>query len=102
MNGQEPGGWTILAELLMGAAAGLGGGIVRWNRPEHRRLGWRLAWELPSAALLGSAGYALGGFLDFNEYGRFLFAFVFGYLGQAAVHDLALVIIRARAGLPPS
>jgi hypothetical protein len=50
---------------------------------------------------VGSAGYALGGFLEFNEYGRFLFAFVFGYLGQAALHDLAVAIIRHRTGLPP-
>ncbi|MBR0675006.1 hypothetical protein GXW77_02330 [Roseomonas alkaliterrae] len=91
----------VLRDLLLGAAAGLAGGFVRWNHPERRRFGWCLAWELPSAALLGSAGYALGGFLAFNEYGRFLFAFVFGYLGQAALHDLAVAIIRHRTGLPP-
>ena len=65
----------ILRDLLLGAAAGLAGGFVRWNNPERRRFGWCLAWEVPSAALVGSAGYALGGFLEFNEYGRFLFAF---------------------------
>ena len=91
----------ILRDLLFGAAAGLAGGFVRWNNPEQRRFGWSLAWEVPSAALLGSAGYALGGFLELNEYGRFLFAFVFGYLGQAALHDLAVAIIRYRTGLPP-
>jgi hypothetical protein len=86
----------ILLELAAGAAAGLAGGFVRWNHPERRRIGWCLAWELPSAALLGGAGYALGGLLEFNDYGRFLFAFVFGYLGQAALHDLAVAIIRHR------
>ncbi|MBR0670740.1 phage holin family protein [Neoroseomonas soli] len=91
----------ILRDLLLGAAAGLAGGFVRWNNPERRRFGWCLAWEVPSAALVGSAGYALGGFLELNEYGRFLFAFVFGYLGQAALHDLAVAIIRHRTGLPP-
>jgi hypothetical protein len=91
----------LLLSLLSGALTGLAGGFVRWNHPERRRFGWCLAWELPSAALVGSAGYALGGFLEFNEYGRFLFAFVFGYLGQAALHDLAVAIIPHRAGLPP-
>ncbi len=52
----------ILRDLLLGAAAGLAGGFVRWNNPERRRFGWCLAWEVPSAALVGSAGYALGGF----------------------------------------
>ncbi len=93
--------WRIGLDLLLGAGAGLAGGFVRWNHPERRRLGWCRAWELPSAALVGSAGYALGGLLEFNEYGRFLFAFVFGCLGQAALHDLAVAIIRHRAGLPP-
>jgi hypothetical protein len=92
---------AILLELAAGAAAGLAGGLVRWNHPERRRIGWCLAWELPSAALLGSAGYALGGLMELNEYGRFLFAFVFGYLGQAALHDLAVALIRSRAGIPP-
>jgi hypothetical protein len=91
----------LLLGLLSGALAGLAGGFVRWNNPERRRFGWCLAWELPSAALVGSAGYALGGLLEFNEYGRFLFAFVFGYLGQAALHDLAVAVIRLRTGLPP-
>ena len=36
-----------------------------------------------------------------NTPSLFLFAFVFGYLGQAALHDLAIAIIRHRAGLPP-
>ena len=63
--------WSILLDLLMGAAAGLAGGFVRWNNPERRRLGWCLAWELPSAARVGSAGYALGGLFELNEYGRF-------------------------------
>ncbi|MFX5918403.1 6-phosphofructokinase, partial [Acinetobacter baumannii] len=45
----------------LAAAAGLAGGFVRWNNPERRRFGWCLAWEVPSAALVGSAGYALGG-----------------------------------------
>jgi hypothetical protein len=93
--------WVVAVELAMGAAAGLAGGFVRWNHPERRRLGWRLAREVPSAALVGSAGYALAGLLEFNEYGRFLFAFVFGYLGQAALHDLAVAILRHRSGLPP-
>jgi len=93
--------WSILLDLLMGAAAGLAGGFVRWNNPERRRLGWCLTWELPSAALVGSAGYALGGLFELNEYGRFLFAFVFGYLGQAALHDIAVAVVRYRAGLPP-
>lgn len=101
MPQNNPGLWAILIDLLMGAAAGLAGGFVRWNNPERRRLGWCLAWELPSAALVGSAGYALGGLLELNEYGRFLFAFVFGYLGQAALHDLAVAVIRYRAGVPP-
>jgi CHASE2 domain-containing sensor protein len=101
MPQNNPSHWTILLELAAGAAAGLAGGFVRWNQPERRRIGWCLAWELPSAALLGSAGYALGGLLDLNEYGRFLFAFVFGYLGQAALHDFAVALIRSRAGLPP-
>ncbi len=101
MPQNDPGPWEMILGLLMGAAAGLAGGFVRWNNPQRRRFGWCLAWELPSAALVGSAGYALGGLLEFNEYGRFLFAFVFGYLGQAALHDLALAIIRHRTGLPP-
>jgi hypothetical protein len=91
----------VVLGLLYGAIAGLAGGFVRWNHPMRRRFGWSLAWELPSAALVGSAGYALGGLLEFNEYGRFLFAFVFGYLGQAALHDLAVAILRHRTGLPP-
>jgi CHASE2 domain-containing sensor protein len=101
MPHSNPGQWSVLLELLTGGAAGLAGGFVRWNHPERRRFGWCLAWELPSAALLGSGGYALAGFLDFNEYGRFLFAFVFGFLGQAALHDLAVAVLRYRAGLPP-
>lgn len=101
MPQHNPSHWGILLELAAGAAAGLAGGFVRWNNPERRRLGWCLAWELPSAALVGSAGYALGGLLELNEYGRFLFAFVFGYLGQAALHDLAVAVIRYRAGIPP-
>ena len=101
MPQNSPSFWAMAVELAMGAAAGLAGGFVRWNNPERRRFGWSLAWELPSAALVGSAGYALGGFLEFNEYGRFLFAFVFGYLGQAALHDLAVAVIRHRTGLPP-
>jgi hypothetical protein len=101
MSQHNPGHWVILLELVTGAAAGLAGGLVRWNHPQRRRFGWCLAWELPSAALVGSAGYALGGLLEFNEYGRSLFAFVFGFLGQAALHDLAVAIIRQRAGLPP-
>lgn len=101
MPHHNPSHWGILLELAAGAAAGLAGGFVRWNHPERRRLGWCLAWELPSAALVGSAGYALGGLLELNEYGRFLFAFVFGYLGQAALHDLAVAVIRSRAGIPP-
>jgi hypothetical protein len=101
MPHNSPTGWGILLDLLLGGAAGLAGGFVRWNHPERRRLGWCLVWEVPSAALVGSAGYALGGLLEFNEYGRFLFAFVFGYLGQAALHDLAVAIIRHRTGLPP-
>jgi hypothetical protein len=95
------GHWSMLVDLAVGAAAGLAGGFVRWNNPERRRLGWCLVWEVPSAALVGSAGYALGGTLEFNEYGRFLFAFVFGYLGQAALNDLAVALLRYRAGLPP-
>jgi len=95
------GHWSMLVDLALGAVAGLAGGFVRWNNPERRRFGWCLVWEVPSAALVGSAGYALGGLLEFNEYGRFLFAFVFGYLGQAALHDLAVAIIRHRSGLPP-
>jgi hypothetical protein len=95
------GHWSMLLDLALGAVAGLAGGFVRWNNPERRRFGWCLVWEVPSAALVGSAGYALGGLLEFNEYGRFLFAFVFGYLGQAALHDLAVAVIRHRAGLPP-
>jgi hypothetical protein len=91
----------VLLGLLSGAIAGLAGGFVRWNNPQRRRFGWCLAWEVPSAALVGSAGYALAGLLEFNEYGRFLFAFVFGYLGQAALHDLAVAVVRHRAGLPP-
>lgn len=101
MPHNSPTGWGILLDLLLGGAAGLAGGFVRWNHPERRRLGWCLVWEVPSAALVGSAGYALGGLLEFNEYGRFLFAFVFGYLGQAALQDLAVAIIRHRTGLPP-
>ncbi|WP_137179269.1 phage holin family protein [Roseomonas sp. AR75] len=95
------GHWSMLLDLAVGAAAGLAGGFVRWNNPERRRLGWCLVWEVPSAALVGSAGYALGGLLEFNEYGRFLFAFVFGYLGQAALNDLAVALLRYRASLPP-
>ncbi len=91
----------VLLGLLSGAVAGLAGGFVRWNNPQRRRFGWCLAWEVPSAALVGSAGYALAGLLEFNEYGRFLFAFVFGYLGQAALHDLAVAVVRHRTGLPP-
>jgi hypothetical protein len=91
----------MLLDLALGAAAGLAGGFVRWNNPERRRFGWCLVWEVLSAALLGSAGYALGGLLEFNEYGRFLFAFAFGYLGQAALHDFALAVIRYRIGHPP-
>ncbi|PWS34561.1 hypothetical protein DFH01_23750 [Falsiroseomonas bella] len=101
MPHSSPTGWAILLDLLLGGAAGLAGGFVRWNNPERRRLGWCLVWEVPSAALVGSAGYALGGLLEFNEYGRFLFAFVFGYLGQAALNDLAVALLRHRAGLPP-
>jgi CHASE2 domain-containing sensor protein len=101
MPQNNPSLWAIALELAAGALAGLAGGLVRWNNPERRRLGWCLAWELPSAALVGSAGYALAGLLEFNEYGRFLFAFVFGYLGQAALHDLAIAVLRHRAGLPP-
>ena len=44
----------ILRDLLLGAAAGLAGGFVRWNNPERRRFGWCLAWEVPSAALPGT------------------------------------------------
>jgi hypothetical protein len=95
------GHWSMLLDLALGAVAGLAGGFVRWNNPERRRFGWCLVWEVPSAALVGSAGYALGGLLEFNEYGRFLFAFVFGYLGQAALHDLAVAVIRHRMGIPP-
>jgi len=95
------GHWSMLLDLALGAVAGLAGGFVRWNNPERRRFGWCLVWEVPSAALVGSAGYALAGLLEFNEYGRFLFAFVFGYLGQAALHDLAVAVIRHRTGLPP-
>ena len=101
MPQSNPGTWSMLLDLGMGAAAGLAGGFVRWNNPDRRRFGWCLVWEVPSAALVGSAGYSLGGFLEFNEYGRFLFAFVFGYLGQAALHDLAVAVLRHRAGLPP-
>jgi hypothetical protein len=101
MPQNSPSFWAMAVELAMGAAAGLAGGFVRWNHPERRRFGWCLAWEVPFAVLVGSAGYALGGFLAFNEYGRFLFAFVFGYLGQAALHDLAVAILRHRTGLPP-
>ena len=102
MPQNNPGLWAIAVELATGALAGLAGGLVRWNNPERRRFGWCLAWEVPSAALVGSAGYALGGFLEFNEYGRFLFAFVFGYLGQAALHDLALALIKLRNGQSPT
>ena len=84
MPHNSPTGWVILLDLLLGGAAGLAGGFVRWNHPERRRLGWCLVWEVPSAALVGSAGYALGGLLEFNEYGRFLFAFVFGYPSGSA------------------
>jgi len=101
MPQNNPGLWAITLELAAGALAGLAGGLLRWNNPKRRRLGWCLAWKLPSAALVGSAGYALAGLLEFNEYGRFLFAFVFGYLGQAALHDLTIAIIRQRVGLPP-
>ncbi len=101
MSQNSIGHWSMLLDLALGAVAGLAGGFVRWNNPERRRFGWCLVWEVPSAALLGSAGYALGGLLEFNEYGRFLFAFVFGYLGQAALHDLAVAVIRHRTGLPP-
>lgn len=101
MPQNNPNLWATALELAAGAAAGLAGGFLRWNNPERRRFHWCLAWELPSAALVGSAGYALAGFLEVNEYGRFLFAFVFGYLGQAALHDLAIAVLRHRAGLPP-
>ncbi|MBS7790313.1 hypothetical protein KTR66_09915 [Roseococcus sp. SDR] len=96
----NPGPWGMLFELAMGAAAGIAGGFVRWNNPQRRRIGLCLLWELPSAALIGSAGYALAGLLELNDYGHFLFAFMFGYLGQAALHDLALAIIRSRGGIP--
>jgi hypothetical protein len=101
MPQNNPGLLVILVELAMGAMAGLAGGLVRWNNPQRRRIGWCMLWEVPSAAFIGSAGYALGGLLELNEYGRFLFAFVFGYLGQAALHDLAVAVIRLRSGLPP-
>ncbi len=56
MQHNSPTGWGILLDLLLGGAAGLAGGFVRWNHPERRRLGWCLVWEVPSAALAGSAG----------------------------------------------
>jgi hypothetical protein len=70
--------------------------------PPRTCLGGSRLWEAPSAALEGSAGYALGGLLYLNEYGRFLFAFVLGYLDQAALHDLAVAVLRHRAGLLPA
>jgi hypothetical protein len=101
MPQNNPGILVVLLEIIVGMAAGLAGGLVRWNHPERRRIGWCLAWELPSAALVGTGGYSLGGMLEFNEYGRFLFAFVFGYLGQAALQDLAVALIRYRFRIPP-
>lgn len=98
----NPGPWSMVIELAAGAAAGLAGGFVRWNNPERRRVGICLLWELPSAALIGSAGYAFAGMLELNDYGHFLLAFMFGYLGHAALHDLALTIIRARSGISAS
>jgi hypothetical protein len=53
MPKHNPSHWTILLEIAAGAAAGLAGGLVRRNQPERRRIGWCLAWELPSAALVG-------------------------------------------------
>lgn len=37
--------------------------------------------------------YALGGLLEVDKHGRFLFAFVFSYLGHAALRDRAVAIV---------
>jgi hypothetical protein len=55
MPHNSPTGWGILLDLLLGGAAGLAGGFVRWNHPERRRLGWCLVWEVPSACSAISA-----------------------------------------------
>jgi len=99
MPSENASAWSMLVDLAVGAIAGAAGLLVRVaNKSEPWRLKLALLWGLPSAGMLGTAGYALGGFLDLNEYGRFLFAFVFGYLGEAALHDLVLSIIRSKTG----
>lgn len=94
----NPGVWSLIIELLSGALIGVLGSFLRWTSPENRRFSWALLYELPAAALLGSAGFALAAMLDLNGYGQFLFAFMFGYVGQAALTDLANAA-RIRAGL---
>mgnify|MGYP005860980239 CR=1 FL=1 len=100
MPQNSPSLWVVAVELAMGD--GRARRRLRALAPPGAaapRLVPRLG--VPSAAMVGSAGYALAGLLEFNEYGRLLFAFVLGYLGQAALHDLAVAILRHRSGLPP-
>jgi hypothetical protein len=89
--------WVQIAELFSaGALAGVAGAVARIAHPRRRRLGKCVLWEFPSACLLGSAGFALGGLLEFNEYGRFLIGMAFGYLGVAAIHDLVVSLVSLR------
>jgi hypothetical protein len=91
--------WDVAKELaIFGGLAGAAGAAVRFANPQRRRLGKCILWELPSAALIGMAGYATAtGVFELNEYGRFLLGFAAGYLGHAAVHDLVMAILTARA-----
>jgi hypothetical protein len=84
--------WRVIGELMaFGGMAGLAGAAVRFANPERRRLGKCVLWELPSAAMIGAGGYAAAAELfAFGEYGRFLVGFAAGYLGHAALHDLAV------------
>jgi hypothetical protein len=91
--------WDVAKELaIFGGLAGAAGAAVRFANPQRRRLGKCVLWELPSAALIGMAGYATAkGLFELNEYGRFLLGFAAGYLGHAAVHDLVMAILTTRA-----
>jgi hypothetical protein len=101
MQQNSLGQWSILLDLTLGAAASLDGGFVPLNHLERQRLSWYLVRELPSPVLVCGASYAPVGTFEFNVYRRFLFTFVPGYRGQAALNDLAVALLRHPGGLPP-